>query len=143
MTREQVKTELRRYLPLKSSLTAAQDELSELHEQLDGLKAVVDSDVPLRTGGASDPVGNAVIRLEAATARLETSIDELADQIVHIEQLIILADDVYGQSIIRWRWQRGVPFREICGKVHLEHTALFEHYEKAIGEISSKTERAD
>jgi len=143
MTPEQVKTELRQYLPTKSNLAAAKEELSALRSQLDGLRAVVNSGMPMGTGGVSDPVADSILRLEAATARLERSIDELAGRIVRTEQLIILADDAYGQSIIRWRWQRGVPFRDICAKVHLEHTAMFEHYERAIAEISDKTERAD
>jgi len=143
MTPEQVKTELKQYLPTKSNLAAAQEELVSLHARLDGLRAVVNSGMPIRTGGVSDPVAVSILRLEAATERLEQSIDELAGSLARTEQLIILADDVYGQSIIRWRWQRGVSFREICAKVYLERTAMFEHYERAIEEICAKTERAD
>lgn len=143
MTKDEIKKVLREYLPAKYALASATAELVSTRKTADGLRAVVISDLPHGSGGKSDPVGAAVCKLQAAEKRLAAAAERYRAKLEQIEQLISLADDAYGQSIIRLRWIEGLGFDFIPARINLQRSSMFEHYERAISQISAKTESPD
>ena len=143
MTKDEVKRALREYRPTLSALEAAKSTLISAKATLDWIQTVGASGMSYGSGGVSDPVGNAVCRLQTAVDRVASAVNRYAAKLVQIEDLIALADDTQGQTIIRLRWQKDIEFDHIPAKINLERTAMFVHYERAISQISRKTESAD
>lgn len=140
MTKEEIKRTLREYLPAKYALASATAELIAMRKTSDGLRAVVISGLPHGSGGVSDPVGDAVRKLQDAEERLAAAADRYKTKLEQFERLIALADDTYGQSIIRLRWGEDVGFDFIPARISMDRRTMFRHYDLAIEQIMAKTE---
>ena len=143
MTHDDVKKALREYLPTKAALASATAALASVLSMADGLRAVVLSGMPQGSGRVSDPVADAVCKIQQAAERISASASSYAEKLERTEQLISLADDTYGQAIIRLRWIEDVGFDFIPARINLQRSAMFEHYERAVSEISRKTNNPD
>jgi len=138
MTNEEVKAEFRKYLPAKAALDSARRTIKQVNDTAGWIKSAVVSGLP--NGRVSDPVADAICKLHRAADQLLKSAGKYEATMLRAEELLNMADDLYGQAVIRMRWFEDIGFDFIPAKVNLCRRSMFEHYEQAIDEISKKTE---
>lgn len=137
MTPQEVKKVFRSYIPAREGLESVMETARGAAEKLASLRAIVMSGLP-HSKSKHDPVADAVCRLQKEYEKLERAAKRYAEIMEEFERLVCLADDEEGGVIIRLRWQQGIAFEKITQKIHLEHTAMYSHYNRAVEEISQK-----
>lgn len=139
MTPTEIKAVFRQYLPAKRELDAARRAVLRVRSDAQSLRATVGEGMP-RAPDSSDTVERAIEQIDKYERRLAAKIADMMAALKRVEQLIELADDVDGRTIIRLRWLEGIGFDFIPARINLCRRAVFSHYETAIREISAKTE---
>lgn len=139
MTVDEIKKLLRSYLPARIAVRTAEREAKRAHDLLISLRAAAAGFLP-RAPGFRDPVAEAVSKVEECEQQLVQAANNYAKISSQVNELIMLADDIEGQAIIRIRWMEGIKFDYIPAKINMSRRTMFNHYDRAIEEIAAKTE---
>lgn len=138
MTEQEAKNIFRSYLPAKRRFDNAQVTIRRLHAELDGLKSLVITDMPHGTG-MNNPIEEAYARFDECVQKFAKAINHYVETMERAESLLLLADDMYGQSIIQMRWFDDVGFDFIPAHLYMDRATMFRHYNKALSEIVEKS----
>lgn len=138
MTDQEVKSIFRACLPNQRKLKALQSYLSDLRADAYGLKAIVNDGMP-HGAAVGDPVYSAYISVEKTVTDICQSIGKCADKIKQAYDLLDLASDGDGKTVIIDRWFLGMPFEEIADELHISRPTMFRKYDIEITRIVKKS----
>lgn len=139
MTPDEVKNVFKAYLPAKRAYDGALLTARRMREEIDGLRGVAYDGMP-HGAGPGDPVGTLVMRFAECLEKLTRVCEHYRTVIIRAENLLNLADDNDGRTIIRLRWFEDVRFEDIAVKLYYEERQIYRIYAKTISEIAAATE---
>ena len=139
MEKSEIKKVFRDYLPTLRAYKLTLEKAKRIESDVQALKAVVITGMP-HGSGVSDPVANAVCKLQYAAEQVKAAAEKYAEQIRLYESIIALVSDPLAVEIIRLRWEQDIDFDYIPAKIHACRRTMFYHYRTAIEEIHAKTQ---
>ena len=119
---------------IKKQINTTMRKIDLLRAMTQRVTSSMDAEVVSRT---RDVTSNetAIIKLIEAKDRLAALQNEYAVIVEETMAMLNQIEDEYGEAILSLKYLQGKQRKEICDELHLGHTQVHDHHEKAVAEL--------
>lgn len=119
---------------IKKQINTTMRKIDLLRAMTQRVTSSMDAEVVSRT---RDVTSNetAIIKLMEAEDKLTALQNEYAVIVEETMAMLNQIEDEYGESILSLKYLQGKQRKEICDELHLGHTQVHDHHEKAVAEL--------